>query len=175
MQSQIQRDRLADLLDVILYANAFYARKFAEARLRRSDIQEVADLSRVPFTTKAELSADQEKNPQYGTTLTFPRERYSRLHQTSGTRGQPLRWLDTPDSWNWMLNSWTEMFHIAGVTPRDRLFFAFSFGPFLGFWTAFEAAARLGCFCIPAGGLSSLARLRMLIDNQATVLLCTPT
>ncbi|MBI3409641.1 MAG: AMP-binding protein, partial [Planctomycetes bacterium] len=163
------------MLDAILPANPFVARKFVEAGLKRSDIREPSDLARVSFTTKAELSADQEKHPPYGTALTFPRERYSRLHQTSGTHGSPLRWIDTPESWNWMLDNWTQMFEIAGVGARDRLFFAFSFGPFLGFWTAFEAASRLGCLCIPAGGLSSLARLRMLIENQATVLLCTPT
>src|SRR5262249_60632302 len=37
------------------------------------------------------------------------------------------------------------------------------------------AAARLGCLCLPAGGMSSTARLRFLLDNAATVLLCTPT
>lgn len=172
---QLQCDRLAALLDAVLPTNQFYARKFSESGLKRKDIRDPGDLIRVPFTTKGELSADQEKHPPYGTTLTFPPEQYSRLHQTSGTHGSPLRWLDTPESWNWMLDNWTQMFQIAGVTARDRLFFAFSFGPFLGFWTAFEAAARLGCFCIPAGGLSSMARLRVLIDNQAKVLCCTPT
>ena len=53
--------------------------------------------------------------------------------------------------------------------------FAFSFGPFIGFWLAFESAARLGCLCLPGGGLSSAARLRMMRDNQANVLCCTPT
>jgi phenylacetate-CoA ligase len=86
-----------------------------------------------------------------------------------------LRWLDTPASWQWMLDCWTQIYRIAGITAADRLFFAFSFGPFLGFWTAFEAGTRLGCLCLPAGGLSSFARLRMLIDNRATVVLCTPT
>src|SRR5262249_44971190 len=62
-----------------------------------------------------------------------------------------------------------------GVRPGDRLFFPFSFGPFLGFWTAFDAASRLGYFCLPGGGMSSGARLRFLLDNQATVGLCTPT
>ncbi|HVF10991.1 MAG TPA: AMP-binding protein, partial [Abditibacteriaceae bacterium] len=56
-----------------------------------------------------------------------------------------------------------------------RIFFAFSFGPFLGFWTAFEAAARRGCLCVPGGGLSSTGRLQAIIDNGITVLCCTPT
>ena len=76
--------------------------------------------------------------------LTYPRDRYCRLHQTSGTAGRPLRWLDTPESWNWMLRCWETMFRIVGLRPADRLFFAFSFGPFLGFWTAFEAAEPAG-------------------------------
>ncbi len=173
--AQLQGRRLGWLLDKILPANRFYARKLAAARLSRDDIVAPDSLGRLPFTTKAELAADQEAHPPYGTVLTYPRERYCRLHQTSGTLGRPLRWLDTAESWNGMLECWDAIFRYAGVTETDRLFFPFSFGPFLGFWTAFEAAARLGCFCLPGGGLSTLARLRFLLDNQATVVLCTPT
>jgi phenylacetate-CoA ligase len=74
-----------------------------------------------------------------------------------------------------MLGCWMTMLRMAGITREDRLFFAFSFGPFLGFWTAFEAAQRLGCFGLAGGGMSSGARLRLMLENQATVLLCTPT
>ena len=74
-----------------------------------------------------------------------------------------------------MLDCWTSFFQIAGVRPDDRLFFPFSFGPFLGFWTAFDAASRRGNLCLPGGSMSSPARLRFLLDNAATVLLCTPT
>ena len=74
-----------------------------------------------------------------------------------------------------MLGSWCQVFEAAGVTAADRIYFAFSFGPFLGFWTAFEAGLRIGSLCLPGGGLSSAARLRNLIDQQATVLCCTPT
>src|SRR5258708_33571229 len=74
-----------------------------------------------------------------------------------------------------MLDCWTDYFRIIGLRSDDRLFFPFSFGPFLGFWTAFEAAARLGNFCLPAGGMSSTARLRFLMDNEATIVLATPT
>jgi phenylacetate-CoA ligase len=143
----------------------FYATKFGSA----------PDSAALPLTTKAELVADQEKSPPYGTLLTYEPERYTRLHQTSGTKGTPLRWLDTPESWQWMLGCWRTIYGVAGVSAADRLLFAFSFGPFLGFWTAFEAAQQLGCLCLAAGGMSSGARLRMLLDNQATVLLCTPT
>jgi phenylacetate-CoA ligase len=86
-----------------------------------------------------------------------------------------LRWLDTPESWQWMVESWMEIFRVSGVTGSDRIYFAFSFGPFIGFWLGFEAGTRLGALCIPGGGLSSTARLKAILDNQATVLCCTPT
>jgi phenylacetate-CoA ligase len=164
---RLQCERLRALLAQILPRNGFYARKLAGADLD--------NLGLLPFTTKAELLADQAAHPPYGTMLTYPRERYCRLDQTSGTSGLPLRWLDTPESWEWMLKCWETMYGIVGVRPGDRMFFAFSFGPFLGFWTAFDAAARLGYLCLPGGGMSSGARLRFLLDNQATVALSTPT
>jgi phenylacetate-CoA ligase len=86
-----------------------------------------------------------------------------------------LRWLDTPESWEGMVECWTKIFHAADVGAGDRVMFAFSFGPFIGFWLAFEAAEKLGCLCLPGGGLSSAARLRIILDNRATVLCCTPT
>lgn len=128
-----------------------------------------------PFTTKAELVADQAERPPYGTVLTRPLNDYVRLHQTSGTTtGRPLVWLDTADSWDWLLGRWDSIFAHAGVGPGDRLFFAFSFGPFLGFWTAFAAAGR-SMLCLTGGGMTSPARLKHLLDHRVTVVLCTPT
>ncbi|PYM16249.1 MAG: phenylacetate--CoA ligase, partial [Verrucomicrobia bacterium] len=171
--SQLQQ--LRRLLAALVPANRFYTEKF-----QASDVpQAVAGLeeysAKFPFTTKQEVAEDQRAHPPYGTNLTFPLEHYTRFHQTSGTTGAPLRWLDTPESWNWMVESWTAIFRAASATATDRVFFAFSFGPFIGFWLAYEAAQRVGCLCVPGGGLSSAARLRVLIDNGATILCCTPT
>jgi phenylacetate-CoA ligase len=102
-------------------------------------------------------------------------DHYTRLHQTSGTLGKPLRWLDTPESWNWVIGCWETIYRMVGLKRGARVFFPFSFGPFLGFWSAFDAAQRLGFLCLSGGGMSSLARLRFLLDNEATVVLCTPT
>ena len=59
----------------------------------------------VPFTTKQELVDDQEKHPPFGTNLTYPLFLYTRYSQTSGTTRAPLRWLDTPESWGWMVDN----------------------------------------------------------------------
>src|SRR3954453_2647822 len=132
-----QLARVRGLLAAVLPGNAFYARKLAG--VRPEAIRTPEDFARLPFTTKTELVADQTANPPYGTNLTYPVERYSRLHQTSGTSsGQPLRWLDTAESWEWVQNCWKVSFPFMGLTPRDRVFFPFSFGPFIGFWSSFE-------------------------------------
>lgn len=171
----LQWQRLQSLVAKIIPDNAFYAKKFAEVDLNAGQVASWEDFRRLPFTTKVELLGDQANHPKYGSILTYPESSYRRYHQTSGTTGKPLRWLDTLESWQWMLNCWRKIFAIVGVTPEDRLFFPFSFGPFLGFWSAFEAAELHGCLCLPGGGLSTAARLQFLIDVEATVVLCTPT
>jgi phenylacetate-CoA ligase len=173
--TDLQGERLRRLLAEILPQNHFYARKFAEAAVNPAALVTPADLSRLPFTTKAELLADQANHPPYGQVLTYPANRYCRLHQTSGTHARPLYWLDTPQSWGWILACWEKIFQIVGLGQGDRLFFPFSFGPFLGFWAAFDAAARLGYCCLPGGGMSSVARLHFLLEHQVTILFCTPT
>jgi len=170
-----QLEQLRSLLAELFPGNQFYSRKLNAAGIT-FDVASLEDFSaRFPFTTKAELAADQLGQPPFGTNLTYPLERYTRYHQTSGTAGAPLRWLDTPESWDGLVESWTRILEAAGVRPADRVYFAFSFGTFIGFWLAFESAARLGCLCVPGGGLSSVARLRAILDDGITVLCCTPT
>jgi len=170
-----QLEQLRCLLAELFPGNSFYSRKLNEQGIT-FDVGSLPDFSdRFPFTSKSELAADQKAHPPFGTNLTYPLKCYNRFHQTSGTTAAPLRWLDTPESWEWMVENWTEILQAAGVHSSDRIYFAFSFGPFIGFWLAFEAAARIGCLCLPGGGLSSAARLRAIIDNGITILCCTPT
>src|SRR5947207_14594681 len=129
------------------------------------------------MTSKSENLADQAAHPPFGSNLTHPLERYVRLHQTSGSSGdQPLRWLDTAESWEWWERIWAEhVYRAAGVTSDDRIFFAFSFGPFIGFWSAFGGSQRLGAMAIPGGAMTTIQRVQVMRDLQATVLCCTPT
>jgi phenylacetate-CoA ligase len=171
----MQLEQLRELLATLRSANPFQTRRIESAGAPWT-VESLAEFTeRFPFTTKGDLAADAALNPPYGTNLTFPLDHYSRFHQTSGTTGQPLRWLDTAESWDAMVMGWTRVFAAAEVKASDRVLFAFTFGPFLGFWMAFEAAQRLGCLALPGGGLSSASRLQMILDNGVTVLCCTPT
>ena len=144
---------------------------FYRARLPKA----ASELGQLPFTTKADLSEDQAAHPPFGTNLTYPLDRYVRLHQTSGTTGRPLRLLDTPESWEWWRECWQPIYRAAGVTARDRIFFAFSFGPFVGFWSAFAGAERLGALCLTGGAMTTTERVAAIVATEATVLMCTPT
>lgn len=170
-----QRRRLFDLAVRVLPGNAFWSKRFRNSGVTPDDLAVPGGLQRLIPVTKAELAADQDQWAPYGSNLSEPVERFSRLHQTSGTTGKPLRWLDTPESWQWMLGCWEQLFGLMELRKDDRLFFPFSFGPFLGFWAGFEGANRLGNLCLAGGGMSSEARLRFLADNRTTVVCCTPT
>ncbi|MEJ6645479.1 MAG: phenylacetate--CoA ligase family protein [Akkermansiaceae bacterium] len=152
--------------------NRFYAEKL-EGLTSVASLEEFCE--RVPFTTKQELAADQLAHPPYGTNLTFPLESYRRFHQTSGTSGQPMIWLDDAQGWSWVRDNWAWVWEKAGVKAGQAAFFPFSFGPFLGFWAGFESAAHLGIRAIPAGGLTSENRVRMMARVRPEILCCTPT
>ena len=168
-----QADRFGRMAEQVHVHNPFYRAKWQAAGFDSPPTLD--DLTDLPFTTKAELAGDQDTNPPRGSNLTFPFDRYVRVHRTSGTTGKPLRWFDTPASWQWFLDCWLETYRGAGVGPDDRVFVAFGFGPFVGFWTAFEAAQQLGCLVMPGGHLSTEQRLNVIREEGATVLVATPT
>ena len=170
-----QGERLTELLKHVYGRSRFYTHKIDAAGIRIDELRLPEDLCRLPLTTKTELIADQAAHPPWGTVLTEPIERYTRYCQTSSTTGRPLCWIDTNESWQWILECWKTVYRAAEVHAGDRAFFPFSFGPFLGFWAGFEAGCQLGIHCVPGGGMSSQQRLSIIEAIGATVICCTPT
>jgi phenylacetate-CoA ligase len=156
--------------------NPFVRRKWAAARVRSADdLRSWDDFRRLPLTAKQELAEDQMAAPPFGTNRTYPLQRYVRVHQTSGTSGEPIRWLETQESWDWWARCWTFVLGGAGLTPADRVFFPFSFGLFIGFWSGFEGARALGALAVPGGGMDSPTRLTLIERLGVTALVCTPS
>ena len=158
-----------------LACNEFYQQKSKAAGVELAFIRRAEDLRYLPFTTKQEMIDSQTEHPPFGILLTYPLARYRYFHQTSGTTGRPLKWLDTEDSWDWWKRCWGYVYRAAGVTPDDVVFCAFSFGPYLSHWAAISGAWHVGAMCISGGGMSSEQRLQSIIENRATVIVCTPT
>ncbi len=166
-------DRLNGMLDEVLRTNEFYRRKLQGCVQR--PLEGLRQFAELPFTTKQELVDDQLGHPPFGSDLTYPLERYVRVHQTSGTTGRPMYWLDTEASWDWWGECWKVVLEAAGVGSGDRIFFPFSFGPFVGFWSGWEGARKVGALAVSGGGQSTQQRLKSLVDYGATVVVCTPT
>ena len=162
--------RLNQLLSQILPHNRFYADKLAA---RETPLKSLDELNEFPFTNKNELVVGEHGWAPVN--LTYPVETYSRFHRTSGTQGRPLVVLDSPSDWQWWIDTWQFVLDAAEVQPEDRALMAFSFGPFIGFWSANDAITARGCIVIPGGGLSTVARLELARTAEATVILCTPT
>ncbi|MEK7372823.1 MAG: AMP-binding protein, partial [candidate division NC10 bacterium] len=168
--------QLACLAREISPSNPFIARKWKAAGLSAAqDLRGWEDWARLPFTRKHELVEDQAAHPPFGSNLTYPVARYVRVHQTSGTTGAPLRWLDTQEAWDWWLRCWGFVLRGAGLGPGDRIFFPFSFGLFVGFWAGFEGARALGAMAIPGGGQDSAQRLSAIEALGVTAICCTPS
>ncbi len=170
----LQGSKLVAVLDQTYGTNQFVTAKLDAAGVSPGDIRTVQDLVGLPFTTKAELLAAQDEHT-LSTNCTFPETAYTRIHQTSGTTGTPLRVFDTAESWDWWGHCWGFVLAGAGLTPQDRFFVPFSFGPFIGFWAALGGAQRVGALMIPGGGRTSSQRLQLMADLGVTAMACTPT
>jgi phenylacetate-CoA ligase len=168
---QHQIARLNALLASILPTNRFYAEKIDGLQL---PIDAFAALDQLPYTFKEEL-IDRRHNGDLAANLTYPADNYIRYHQTSGTSGRPIVVLDTAEDWEWWVNTWQFTLDAADINASDKALLAFSFGPFIGFWSAFEAVTRRGAMAVPGGGMNTLQRLELLRGGRANVLFCTPS
>lgn len=170
-----QLQRVQEQICEVEEQNPFWKRRLTEAGMTSSSIQSLDDFRNLPLLTKQELVADQNASPPFGTNLTYSLGSFCRLHQTSGTTGKPMRWLDTPVSWNWFMECWQQIYRISKVTVEDVFAFPFSFGPFIGFWAAFEGAQSIQNLSLTMGGMTSEARIKLILEMKATVVCCTPT
>jgi phenylacetate-CoA ligase len=174
-----QLERLNRLLQAILPHNAFYAQKLNMVTPEglhdpAGPLSSLDSFVEFPYTFKDELVSSRHPG-DLAANLTFPPEHYTRYHQTSGTRGRPLAVLDTAEDWAWWIDAWQFIFDAAAIGSRDRVLMAFSFGPFVGFWSAFDAACARGCLVVPGGGMTTLARLELARTCRCTTMLCTPS
>ena len=169
--SAYQLGRFNYLLDAILPTNKFYQDKLGDVQ---RPLQSLGEVSELPFTTKDELIGEGSTSG-FASNLSYAPDQYTRFHRTSGTKGQPMVVLDTPQDWQWWLEGWQYVLDAAQLDASDRVVMAFSFGPFIGFWRAFDAVVERGAMVAPTGAMSTLARLELISAIQATTIFCTPS
>jgi phenylacetate-CoA ligase len=173
--SQLQTERLRAQVEHAYGGSPFYRRKLDAAGVKPAHVTTLADLARVPFTTKDELKQSQLDAPLWGDFLAVPFDDVLRVHMTSATTGRPLAFLDTKDDWYGFCHSYARALYAFGLRKSDVVMTAFSFGPWIGFWSGFYAAQDLGCMVFPVGGFSTDQRLDALLTYPITALGCTPS
>jgi phenylacetate-CoA ligase len=173
--TRLQTRRLRAQLAHAASCSPFYKRKLKAAGVKPAAVRTLADLRTLPFTTKDELKENQAARPPWGDVLAVPLADVLRIHMTSATTGRPLAFLDTPDDWYGFYHSYARALHAFGVRRSDMVMAAFSYGPWIGYWSGFYAAQDLGCLVFPVGGLSTDQRIDALLNYPITVLGCTPS
>ena len=166
---------LNQLLDTIIPSNEFYSAKLGGLNLPLATVEQIRQL---PFTFNQNdllVVSSVEGSEGFPANLTFPVDHYCRYHRTSGTRGRPMIVLDTATDWQWWMEAWQYVLDSADLKPSDRVVMAFSFGPFIGFWSAFDAAMERGAMVAPSGTMNTIARLELIRSIKATTIFCTPS
>jgi phenylacetate-CoA ligase len=133
----------------LLESSPFYVRKFAEAGAA-SRPPGLRDLSRLPFTTKAELRPAIEEAPPFGVNAGVPAERIKRVYQTSGTTGAPsVIALTEADVEAWTLIG-SRTYYATGIHDHHSVLSTFGAGPFVAGHTNF-VLSRIGPRVVPVG------------------------
>jgi phenylacetate-CoA ligase len=173
----LQLHKLRDLVDWTLESAPWQGKRLREAGIDGPGvIATLADLRRIPFLTRDDWMESQLADPPFGELLATSPENAIRYHTTSGTSGtRPLAVLDSPKDWEWIAEMWCYGLWGAGIRPSDSVFFAFSYGTFVGFWGAHYASEKLGCTVLPGGNMTTEGRVRMILELGATVVCSTPT
>ena len=172
----LQLSKLQTLVTRAWNESPFHRRLWESAGVAPDDVRTLDDLRRLPFMTREDWMACQAEQPMFGDLVTRPAGDAIRYHLTSGTSGrQPLRVLDGRKDWSWIAEMWCYGFWGFGVRPSDTVFFAFSYGSFIGFWGAHYCCEKIGCLVLPSGNMTTEARVKQIVEMGATTVCATPT
>ena len=172
----LQTHRLQRLVQHAWAHSPFHRRLYEQARVTPDKIRTFDDIRRLPFMTREDWMQCQADKPHFGDLITRPQTEAIRYHLTSGTSGrQPLRVLDSRKDWSWIANMWCYGFWGFGIRPEDSVFFAFSYGSFIGFWGAHYCCEKIGCLTLASGNMTTEQRVKQIVEMGVTVVCATPT
>jgi phenylacetate-CoA ligase len=151
----------------------FYARKLREAGIGATPVG-LADLTRLPFTSKQELKQAIDAKPPFGENLGVPTERVKRVYQTSGTTGSPsVIALTETDAESWTVIG-SRSYFTTGIHRDSSVLSTYGVGPFVAGHTYF-AFNRIGCRVVPVGPGDTERTLFALRAGLADTLVGTPS
>jgi phenylacetate-CoA ligase len=172
----LQLLKLRRLCDWAYTNSPFHRRRFEAAGFQPDQLSSWDDIRRIPMMTREEWMDSIERQPLFGDLPATDPTHAIRYHLTSGTSGRsPIRVLDSMKDWEWIAEMWCYGFWGFGVRPEDRVYFAFGYGSFIGFWGAHYCCEKLGALVIPGGAQTTEQRVRQIVELGATTVCSTPT
>ncbi len=168
--ADLQNERLVAVVKRVYDKVPFYRDRFTSAGLTPSDIKSVADLQKIPFTTKEDFRSQYP----FGL-LAVPKRDVVRIHCSSGTTGKPTVVGYTRkdlDTWSGLV---ARFLAAAGVTADDTAQIAFGYGLFTGGFGLHYGLEKIGATIVPASSGFTERQLRLMCDFGVTVLICTPS
>ncbi len=148
----------------------FYKKRFAEIGLKPEDIKTLADIRKIPFTTKQDL---RDTYP-FGIAST-PLRNCVRLHSSSGTTGNPTVILHTQQDLDEWANQVARNLWMVGLRPDDVFQNSSGYGMFTGGLGFQYGAERLGMLTVPAAAGNSLRQIKFITDFGTTALHAVPS
>ncbi len=153
------------------YDNVAHYRKAFDAHgVHPSDLKQLADLAKFPFTTKKEL----RDNYPFGM-FAVPREQVVRIHASSGTTGKPTVVAYTQADIDTWANLVARSIRAAGGRPGDIVHVAYGYGLFTGGLGAHYGAEKLGCTVVPMGGGQTEKQVQLIEDFRPDIIMVTPS
>jgi phenylacetate-CoA ligase len=149
---------------------AHYRQAFESADMHPNDVTSLADLARLPFTTKQDLRA----NYPFGM-FAVPREQVVRIHASSGTTGKPTVVGYTRDDIEIWSTVMARSIRAAGGRAGDIVHVAYGYGLFTGGLGAHYGAEKLGCTVIPMSGGMTERQVQLIVDFKPDIIMVTPS
>ena len=166
----LQSERLVKLVAYMYEKVPFYRKKMDAAGVLPSDIKGIADITKLPFTTKDDL----RDNYPFGL-FAVPNTDIVRIHASSGTTGKATVVGYTQSD----LDVWSECvarcMTMAGVGRDDIIQIAYGYGLFTGGLGAHDGAQKIGATVVPMSTGNSKKLTTMMVDFGATAIACTPS
>ena len=172
-REQLEGLQLAKLKTEVGYAlrTTFYKERLAKVGIKTpDDIKSLADLKKIPFTSKNDL----RDGFPYGF-LSIPKEEVVRLHASSGTTGIPTTIYFNKDDIKQWANYMARCIYGTGCTKSDVFQNMITYGLFTGGLGMHQGGEEVGMLVIPAGAGNTARQFRMMQDYGTTVLHATPS
>ncbi|MDR0562690.1 MAG: phenylacetate--CoA ligase [Spirochaetaceae bacterium] len=149
----------------------FYQERLKQAGIRsEADIKTLADIRRIPFTTKHDL----RNGFPYGF-LSIPKEEVVRLHASSGTTGTPTTIYFSKDD----ISRWTSFvarsIYATGCAKTDVFQNMITYGLFTGGLGFHYGGEAVGMMVIPSGAGNTARQFKLMQDFGTTVVHATPS